>query len=107
MPDSLLKQYKQQNNLHQFASDYWTICGILNRKNDLEQLVAWAIRKRLAAPRQLYQRLLIDEDNRLWKYERRSPLATRLAQFAISLNTLLNPQQSRYVKGYASKYRYS
>lgn len=107
MPDSLLKQYKQQNNLRQFISDYWTICGILNRKYDLEQLVAWATRKRLAAPRQLYQRLLIDEDKRLWKYERRSPLAARFAQIAVSLNALLNPPRSRYTKGYASKYRYS
>lgn len=108
MPDSLLKQYKQQNTLNQFFSDYWTLCGVLNRKNDLEQLIRWTTRKRLTAPRRLYERLLIDEENRLWKYERRSPLACTLARIAVSLNALLNPTPKyRYTKGYATKYRYT
>ncbi|GIL14740.1 MAG: hypothetical protein BroJett038_34600 [Chloroflexota bacterium] len=107
MPDSLLKDYQHTNALPRFFSSYWSICGTLNRKHDLEQLVAWATRKRLIRQLALYRKLLIDEEQRLWRYQRHYPLAATLAELAVSLSNFLNPKpKATYFRGYAAKFRH-
>lgn len=105
MPDSPLKEY-QHKALPQFFSTYWSICGSLNRKHDLEQLIAWATRKHLTRPLAHYQKLLIDEEQRLWRYQQRHPLASTFAELAVSLSDYINPKtKTAYFRGHAAKYR--
>ena len=97
MSQSLLKQYQYRNRLRTFLADYWNTCGVLHRRNDLEQLIDWAKRKRFAGVCRAYTQRLIDEENRLWRLERRSPFATQLASIAVSINTFLSPQNTEQV----------
>jgi hypothetical protein len=107
MRDSLLKGYNQYYFIRQFFSDYWMSCGVLNRKRDLEQLIQWAERKRISGVQRWYQTLLLDEEQRLWKYERRSPLAVQIAYIGTTLSQILNQfSQTGYYKGYANQYRH-
>lgn len=102
MPDSLLKQY-QPNSFSDFCSTYWTVCSLLHCKHDLEQVVRWATRKNLSRPRQFYTRLLIDIDQRLWHWQRRSPLACHVADIAVSFALLFKTKKSFY-KGYGAQF---
>lgn len=103
MPDSPLKQY-QHNSLSQFFSTYWSVCGLLHRKHDLEQLIQWATRKKLDNPRRFYARLCIDTEQRLWHWQRHAPYASTLAECAVNLARLFSGKE-QYRKGYASKFR--
>jgi len=105
MPDSLLKQYQHYNSLQTSLDTYWSACHLLHRRNDLAQLVRWAKRKRLAKPRNLYQYLLLQEEQRLWRYEHRAPFITSFAKFLVGLSDLLNPtSKHKYRRGYAATY---
>jgi len=105
MPDSLLKQYQQRSTIRTALDTYWSVCQTLQRRDDLAQLIQWATRKRLSKPRSLYQHLLVQEEQRLWRYERRAPQVTTLAKLLVGLNALLNPvPKSRYRPGYAASY---
>jgi hypothetical protein len=53
-----------------------------------------------------YQRLLVQEEQRLWQYQHRSPFFAEIAQAAVFLNMLVNPR-TRYRKNYADKYNYT
>jgi len=106
MQKSLLDQYIRKRALPQFFSDYWSICGSIHRKNKLENLIKWAKRKRLTPQRNYYQRCLIEEDDRLFRYRIRPPYATVLAEVAVLINTVLNPQ-CRPHRQYRKSYRYS
>jgi hypothetical protein len=108
MPDSLFKHYRHINSPDRFFSHYWSVCGSLNRKHDLEQLIAWATQKRLARPLAHYQKLLIDEEQRLWRYQQRHSFTFAIAELAVVLSDVLNPKPKHtYFKGYAAKYRYT
>lgn len=103
MPDSLLKRY-QRNSLSQFFSAYWSICGLLHRKHDLEQLKTWAIRKGLSNPQQLYARRSIDIEQRLWYWQCRAPRVLTFAECAVHIARLFSGKE-QYRKGYASRLR--
>lgn len=103
MPDSPLKQY-QHNSLSQFFSTYSSVCGLLYRKHDLEQLIKWATRKGLDNPRRFYTRLCIDTDQRLWHWQHRAPYASALAECAVNFAHLFQ-RKERFSKGYALKFR--
>jgi hypothetical protein len=105
MTPSLLQQYQRTSSLRIFFTHYWTICGLLNRKDDLEQLVRWADSKHLIGPRNVYRSLVLEIERLLWKYQHRSPIATSVARFAVNLNKLLNSHSLEYRKGYASRYK--
>jgi len=103
MPVSILRQY-QQNSFSVFCSTYWAVCGLLHRKQDLEQLTSWATRKKLNRPRQFYTHRLIDIDQRLWHWQRRAPFASSVAEFAVSFASAF-ASKKEFCKGYASKFR--
>ena len=103
MPVSILRQY-QQNLFSDFCSTYWTVCSLIHRKRDLEQITSWATRKNLNGPRQFYTHLLIDIDQRLWHWQRRAPFASSVAEFAVKFACLFGGK-TEYRKGYAAKFR--
>ncbi len=88
--------------------EVWSIVYILNRRSELERLVAWATRKRLTGPRRLYRSRLLDEEIRLSKYTVMSPgYAVTLAYLVHFSNRLVFPPH-RYMRrgaaaGYAAK----
>lgn len=103
MQDSFLKQYPR-TSLSQFFSTYWSVCGLLHRKHDLEQLIKWATSKGLDNPRRFYTRLCIDADQRLWHWQRRAPYASTFAECAVHIARLFSGKE-QYRKGYASRFR--
>ncbi len=104
MPVSVLKHYRR-NTLSQFFSAYWSICGLLHRKYDLEQLKSWATRKGLKNPREIYTRRFIDIEQRLWYWQCRAPHALAFAECAVTFARIFRGKQ-HYYKGYAAKFRY-
>ena len=103
MSDSLIDNFQRKQRFRKAFQDYWAVCAILHRRNDLAQLIAWAKTKRLEKPEAYYWFLLSEEEQRLWRCERRNPRVTQVAKFLVTLSGLLNrPIQNRYRKGYAA-----
>lgn len=77
----------------------------LNRQAELQQLIRWAIRKRLPNPLNLYRHRFSDEQVRYARYCLVSPHAATLAYYAHALTGLFR-QPPRYPKrGSAAFYR--
>lgn len=84
---------------------FYTIYCALNRRADLERLVAWATRKRRPGPRRLYLSRLRDEEQRLARYGMRSPRLVGWAMAAHRLHALLSPRPRYPARGSAAAYR--
>jgi hypothetical protein len=85
--------------------DFWAISGTLERRDDLERLVAWATRKKLAGVKNYYKRLLTDTELLLADRNIRRP---KLSFWSIQLYfayRILFPPPSYYKKGAALRYR--
>jgi hypothetical protein len=93
---SILASYQRQIRLKTFFSAYWTVCGCLHRINKLQRLIAWAKRKKLAPQQQYYQDQWVEEENRLWRYQIRSPHATRIAKIAVWISDLISPDHPNH-----------
>jgi hypothetical protein len=84
---------------------YLHILRLLYNRHDLEQLVAWARRKRLMTTvGRAYQRQLSDTEMDLAMLTVHTPTAARWARLLYGVNTLIAPSP-RYAKGYAAHYR--
>ena len=75
------------------------------RQADLERLVRWATRKRLAGPRTHYQTLLVDTEQRLLQCQLRHPRLAWWLRFIFGLITQVFAPRYHYQKGAAAKYR--
>jgi len=92
---SILARYQHKIRLATFFSAYWTVCGCLHRINKLQRLIAWAKRKKLAPQQQYYQNQWVEEENRLWRYQIRAPLATQLATIAVWISDRISPDRPK------------
>jgi hypothetical protein len=85
--------------------DFWTIWNTLERRDDLERLVTWATRKRLAGVKNYYKRLLTDTELLFTERNMRRP---KLSFWALHLHftfRMLFPPPRYYKKGAALRYR--
>lgn len=101
-------------NIAKICSTKWIQCrfawrsmdvfvDMLNSRDDLEDLIKWARRKRLTGVRRHYQQLLGETEERLLFYQLRSRRIFGLAQWVYALKQQLQPSPA-YYRGYASKY---
>lgn len=82
-----------------------SIVGVLTRRQDLNELIAWAKRRRLTEVRRCYERRLEDEETRLNRYAVQRPNMTRWARMMFGLHRQLKPKPRYYRRGSAAKYR--
>ena len=92
-------------HLKQQRQSFWTVYRCLERRAELNNLIAWATRKHLTGPRRCYQSRLSDEERRLFRYHLHSPRTLRWAQLLFAVKTLCLPPK-RHHKGAAAAYRY-
>lgn len=84
---------------------FWSLLRTLNRRAELERLVAWAARKRLTGPRELYRSRLLDEEVRLARQAIMSPrLVVTLAYLVHYFNRLVFPPRRYMRRGAAAAY---
>lgn len=81
------------------------ILACYNRRAELQRLIDWAYRKRLAGPRHFYKLSLQDEEIRLNRYALVYPTQVRWARLLYSIRTTLFPAQRFHRKGSAAGYR--
>lgn len=92
---SILNSYQHKIKLTSFFSAYWTVCGCLHRINKLQRLIAWAKRKKLKSQQYAYQNQWVEEENRLWRYQIRSPHATKIAKIAVWMSDFISPERPK------------
>ena len=83
---------------------YIILCT-MNRRAELERLIEWANRKRLAGPRRAYQSRYWDEERRLLHYRVDVPQLVNHARILYRLKCLLAPAPRYYSRGAAAGYR--
>lgn len=87
------------------SQHFWLLLRTLNRRAELERLVIWATRKRLAGPREFYRSRLLDEEVRLSRYTTTSPrLVVTLANLVHYSNRLAFPPRRYMRRGAAAAY---
>lgn len=84
---------------------FWTVYRCLERRANLERLIAWAERKRLPGPLKLYRSRVADEELRLMHHAIRSRLISNSARRFFWVCKVLNPPRRTYAKGSAARYR--
>lgn len=94
-------QHNWWRNWHRF----WTIFHKLARRDDLENLVAWARRKRLAGPARYYDFLLTETVIELNRYALRDHKRYLWANRLYTLHRLFNPSREKHSSGAAAVYR--
>lgn len=67
--------YKSRGLVQPFLADFLCSLRALNRRCELQRLVAWAEGKRLERPLRLYRDRLREEDARLLRYRIHAPCA--------------------------------
>ncbi len=77
----------------------------LNRQAELQRIIRWAQRKRLAQPLKFYRRRLEDEQVRHARYALISPRAAIVARWVHFLTRPFRPTPRFYHKGSAAPYR--
>jgi hypothetical protein len=85
--------------------DFWSIWQIVERRNDLERLVAWARRKKLKGVREHYKFLLMETEVRLAEKNIRHH---NLFVCATTLNLVFRmffPSPTSHKKGAAVRYK--
>jgi hypothetical protein len=99
----------QKVNLkHYYAVDYWQtfwhIYRLLQRRGELQSLIAWSKKKRLPKNEQTYASLLVDEEQRFFRASLYLPILTNLAHTLFMMMGLIT-SSPYYYKGYAAKYK--
>lgn len=95
----------------EFVTETRRILYLLNREEELQRLVKWAIRKRLPGPRKCYEDHLEDVERKLLRCRMETPQAAQWARRAHVLKRLLvsrprYPQRGAAV-GYSRHYAIS
>jgi len=101
-----LLQIKPPARLYALAQAWQTLdslCALQKRHNDLEGLVSWAKRKKLAPQRLYYTQLLNETADSLFFSRYKYPTLATLTDWVITLQSQLFPTP-RYTKGYAKRY---
>lgn len=80
------------------------ILKALHRRDELEQLIQWAKRKRLSYPLQSYRNRLADIELLINRYMLQYPNLMRWARWLHILNQAIAPSPNYYGKGSAAKY---
>lgn len=100
----LCDQFGRWWSVRQAWRETWNILRLLNRRAELERLVRWAERKRLAGPRRCYAFHLVDVERLLFRYRVNSPAATHWALCLYRLKCLLFPPPRYLARGAAASY---
>lgn len=79
----------------------------LNRQAELKRLINWAAQKSLDGPYRLYKSRLAEEENRLIKYQWRTPQLLGWARLLHTISCLVSPPPRYLPRGSAARYRYS
>jgi hypothetical protein len=93
---------------HRIWSKWLAFCAVyrtLNRKGELERLVQWASRKKLAGPKNAYERKIVEEERRLIRHASQSPRLVRWAHLLRWLSLAIRTTPKYAVRGSASAYR--
>lgn len=80
------------------------ILYLLNREEELQRLVRWAVRKRLPGPRSCYERHLEEVERKLLRCRMESPQAAQWARRAHVLKRLLVSRPRYPMRGAAAGY---
>lgn len=95
----------KQNNWWRTWQQFWAVFHKLYRRDDLENLVRWAQRKRLSDQARYYSSLLTDTEIDLNRYALRQRNLTIWAHYLYSLCRFLKPPRRRYSRGSAAIYK--
>lgn len=98
----LLTHYQ---NFRYLADRTVVILKALERQAELEELIAWAQKKRLKRPLKHYQIRLLDEEQRLAFYNIRHPKLLEFCEWLRVFRAQLKGNRSDFTKGTAAKYR--
>lgn len=98
--------------LHRY--DQWNYTWLILRSiwqayrchDDLERLILWARRKRLSNPKRLYEKRLVEVEEKVFRYRLRYPRLVMLVSILQTFFTQIKFQPYYYTKGSAAKYRY-
>lgn len=82
----------------------WSVLRLLNRQAELEQLIAWAERKRLAGPLRCYTFHLRDTERLLFRYRVNNSAAVHGAMWLYRLRRALFPPPRYLTHGAARGY---
>lgn len=86
--------------------EFCAVYRALNRRSELERLLAWAARKRLSGPRRLYEKRYADVERALFRYGRRSPHLVNRARVLHWIGRLINKPPRYPSRGAAAGYKY-
>jgi hypothetical protein len=94
--------YRLHITLSEFSSAYW----LMGREAELQRLIVWATRKRLAKPRQVYQNRLDETQTVLSRIRHQSPYSFNCAQLCFDIADVLFPPPKYPHKGSAAGYKF-
>lgn len=95
--------HKWSNWWHEWQQ-FWAVFHRLHRRDDLENLVTWAQRKKLAGQARHYSSLLSDTEIDLNRYALRQRNLTTRAHYLYALCRFLKPPRRFYPRGSAATY---
>lgn len=105
MNEAITVIHRHRYQLRGFWLDFTTAVTLFNREADLQRLVQWAVRKRLAHPRRLYEWRLQETQEAMQRIRYRTPVAFRLAYLIVLIGELLHSRPLYPKKGSAANYR--
>lgn len=92
--------------LRTLLNEVYPILCAVNREHELNRLVQWTKRKKLAKPLDLYESRLADEQKRILRYRMHDPHMVSLAYLIHTVSYGVFPPPEFHRKGAASGYRY-
>jgi hypothetical protein len=92
-------------NFRYLADRTIVILKALERQAELEELIAWAQRKRLKRPLKHFQIRLLDEEQRLAFYNMRHPKLLEFCEWLRIFRAQIKGNRSGFKRGKVSKYR--
>lgn len=102
---AISNQITELSNAWLACQYFWPLLHTLNRRAELERLIAWATRKRLTGPREFYRSRLLDEEMRLSRYAITAPRwVVTLAYLLHNFNRLAFPPRRYMRRGAAAPY---
>lgn len=87
-----------------FVAETRRILYLMNRQDELQRLVRWAVRNRLTGPRKCYEGHLEDVERKLWRCRVQSLGAAKLAYRASFLKRILFRPPRYPARGSAAGY---
>jgi len=93
-----------RNNWWHDWQQFWAVFHKLHRRDDLENLVRWAQRKKLSGQTRYYSSLLIDTEVDLNRLALRHRDLYIWAHYLYSIFRTLKPPRRRYSRGSAAIY---